>query len=515
MVRVRATVATAILIAASAACGGDGSGNEGNQSSTLRLAVNTVPRGVDPHRGKSVSETPYVNMVYDTLTYVDGRRRIQPMLATSWEFSQDGTELVIELRDDVTFNDGTPLTADAVKASLDRGKALAGSTVAELLAPIQSVEVIDDHKVSVKVAPGAADLPAVFATPAGAVINPKVIASGAELHLNPPREAGSGAYVLESLRPNERATFVRADDDYWDPDAGKATRVEVTTVPDDEAKLAGFQRSAYDLLFIRRGIDRAKRLADQGEGKLYEQTAVTQFGLFFRNDRSEHFKNKALRQAINMLIDRQGLADQLMDGYCEPATQFWPKGDQLHVDELDGRYPYDPGAARRKLDEANAGGFSFDMIHDAGLWPPEDMTQIVQAELKDLGITAKVQSFEAAVGGPDYAAGKYDSYLDGLSGSPSSTLHIQTSLLGPPSNYIGQPPAELLDLLAKAKDQRLSEADRIAALRTLSTRITEDAWYAPICNAVSLHLAKDNVSGVDRMSWQWALLWEGRYLGLK
>lgn len=505
-----AALATVALM--STACGG-GSGDSASDS-VLKLGVGTVPRGLDPAKGQSISETAYANLIFDGLTYVDENREIKPMIATSWEFSDDGSQLTLKLRDDVKFNDGTPLKADAVKASLERAKTLKDSTVAGLLDSIKSIEVVDDHEVVLNVTDGAGGLPAIFATPAGAVINPEVIDSGADLALNPPAAAGSGPWVLDRLTPNEKATFKKADDDYWDPEAGKIDRVEITTVQDENARTAGFQSGQYDMIFVRQDADKAEQIANSGEGKLYSATALTQFALFMRDDRGNALENPDVRRAINMVVDRNGISNDLLDGRCEPMTQIWPKGDPAHVDELDDYYPYDPQQAKDLIAKANVGPISISLI-TRPIWPEPEIVQVLQKDLTDIGITVKLETLEAAVAAPTYSAGEADTYLAALSGNASPIVYVKNSLMGAPGNLIGKPPAEAAALLEKAQDQKLSVDEQNQARRDFSSIITKDAYYAPICNGLSLHLAKNNVQGVDTMSWQWGFLFDPRYLSLK
>src|SRR5262245_14501376 len=98
-------------------------------NATLDVTTDGPPTLLDPHQEPTQGVTPYWTPLYDSLTDINIAGEVRPRLATSWEYSDDGLSLVLELRDDVKFHDGTPLDAAAVKASLDRARTLEKSTM--------------------------------------------------------------------------------------------------------------------------------------------------------------------------------------------------------------------------------------------------------------------------------------------------------------------------------------------------------------------------------------------------
>jgi peptide/nickel transport system substrate-binding protein len=150
-VRRRLAFATAVLaVTAASACGsGDGdSPSEGDGAAadvavdpegSLAVGTVTVPTGFDPHQERSGGERPYTFLVFDRLTKIGSEMQAEPMLGTDWEFSEDGLAMTMNLRDDVTFHDGTVFDATAVQANIQRAKTVQGSTVADELALVESV----------------------------------------------------------------------------------------------------------------------------------------------------------------------------------------------------------------------------------------------------------------------------------------------------------------------------------------------------------------------------------------
>ena len=109
---------------------------------------------LDPHVVPGLADQIYTFLMYDRLLNLDPSVTLQPMLAKSWAFVDDGRALVLQLRDDVVFQDGTPFNAEAVKINLERGKNLETSTVKTALQSIRSIDVVSDHEVRLNLVPG-------------------------------------------------------------------------------------------------------------------------------------------------------------------------------------------------------------------------------------------------------------------------------------------------------------------------------------------------------------------------
>ncbi|MGE3621559.1 MAG: ABC transporter substrate-binding protein, partial [Acidimicrobiia bacterium] len=213
--------ALAVLVvgAVVAACGGGGDDDDaaGGGSSTteaegtpeeeeevaadpngeITAMIVQVPSTLDPGQAINTSPWPYIFEIYDRLIGRDVDNNLVPMLATEWEFSDDGLELRFTLRDDVKFNDGKQLTSADVKATIERSKTMQGGAWAQSLDAIETVETPSDFEVVFKLSRPSGSLPAVLSTPAGAIINADVIASGRNLATEPGRDAGSGPRVVE------------------------------------------------------------------------------------------------------------------------------------------------------------------------------------------------------------------------------------------------------------------------------------------------------------------------------
>src|SRR5690625_4844792 len=158
----RLTAGLAIGALALSACGAGGeeasSTENGNgaetaaaeaSDATVSIGMFAVPANLDytTTGGAAVFEALLYN-VYEGLVRLDAEGEIQPLLAESWEISDDGTEYTFQLQEGVTFHDGTEFNADIVKFSLERLDEWSANTP-EMLSAVESVEVVDDHEVTV------------------------------------------------------------------------------------------------------------------------------------------------------------------------------------------------------------------------------------------------------------------------------------------------------------------------------------------------------------------------------
>lgn len=184
--------------------------------------------------------------LYDRLTQILPGPVVAPMVATEWEFSEDGLTLTFTLRDDVTFHDGTKLDAAAVKTSLDyaRDKDNDKSLVQIHLDSIDSVEAPDATTLVLTLNRPFSELPAILSTPAGAIVNPVAIGTDLSATAN-----GSGPFVLDDVVLGDRVSYVRADN-YWDPTAQRLARLEFIGMPDDTAKVNALQSGQVDGIWL-------------------------------------------------------------------------------------------------------------------------------------------------------------------------------------------------------------------------------------------------------------------------
>lgn len=351
----------------------------------LTTALSSNPQTLDPQltfEGFSFSVT---NQVYETLVRIDGSGEIIPGLAAEWAYPAPN-QLQLTLREGVTFHDGTPLDAEAVKASLERLlDPETGAPGRFVVSAITSVTAPDAQTVVIETAEPFAPLLAHLAHPVAAIVK----ADAAEALARAP--IGTGPYRFVSWQDNVEVVL-EANASYWGG-APDIAEVVYRIIPDVSTQIVELHSGGIDLVF-NVPVDNYAELAET-DGL----TATSFLGwgsahLGF-NVANPKLQDVRVRQALNHAIDKGLLVEAFFQGLAEPAVSPIPPTVRFAA-ELEEAYPYDPERARALLSEAGADGLSLrlDVYQDTSL---EAAAQILQAMFAEVGVTLelRVQEYPA------------------------------------------------------------------------------------------------------------------------
>ncbi|MET0579154.1 MAG: ABC transporter substrate-binding protein, partial [Ilumatobacteraceae bacterium] len=471
---------------------------DGDPDANVDFITSVPPRQFDPHISTSIiGEYAYIAAVYDRLIEQRKGPVLCPMIAESWEFNDDGTELTLHLDPDAVFWDGSPIDAEAVKANLTRAQTLETSTVKSFLNMVTAINVVDPQTVTLVANRPAADLPSTLSTLVGSMINPKAFTDGTDLATTP---AGSGAYEIQDWVVNDNVTFVRKDD-YWRPEsAGKAKTLHYVGIPDDLNKLNAFRSGEADISFFKAAsYGDFSDYAESTEGvsiAQYPQGATYQ--IFLNTDRPG-LDNQQVRQALNYAIDRDAINEELLYGQCPPTSQMLQGIYPGHLPELDDYYNYDPEKAQQLLDEAGfSDGFSFEIGAGAGLTPQALFGPVIQAQLAPLGIDVTVTEGDLLDINSRWAAGELDAYAQTRLGAADAGVVLRDNYTKG-SRFPGTPPQEVTDAINATLDPTVTGDDRTALLEAANTLITEQALDLFICGTSATFIHTDDVLNADIM----------------
>jgi peptide/nickel transport system substrate-binding protein len=380
----------------------------------LRWASGTPPQTFDPY---VIYENPTIvaqAQVYEGLVFLNynARGRVEPLLAVTWELL-DPLTWEFKLREDVRFQDGTPLTAEDVAFSIERAKAeTAGASFREDVAgSIAHVTVVDAH--TVRVATKASDfllwgrvdddLPIMsenWARSHGATTPTSFKDAGASYatrHAN-----GTGPFILEEFEPRGRYVLVR-NPDWWGTELHphNIDRIVYTPIGDPEERLDALLTGRIDFVPDPpyAALDRIRTTPGL---KLERTTSLRSIFLGLDQGSAElrssdvkgrnPFKDKRVRRAMYQAIDVGAIRDQVMNGFAEPAGMFVAPGVGGYEPELDQRLPFDPRTARALLAEAGyPDGFRVTLDCPNNRWiNDEAICRAVAAQLGTVGIKVTV-----------------------------------------------------------------------------------------------------------------------------
>ena len=349
----------------------------------IRTGEQAIPPSWDPIESITNGDATAYVAVYDRLLMTGEDGTAQPMLAESYEAAEDDTALILHLRDDAKFSDGEPFNADAVKFNLDRARA-PGSTIAGDLNMIESVEVIDQYTVKVNVTTGIGALAISLTSRAGMMVSPKAAAAGGL----PSMPVGVGPFVATSVNPGVSVELEKTPD-YWDPEAQKVAKMTYTLFSDDQARYNALISGEIDVARIN--PDQLTEVEANGAIGMVHETPLYLY--LAVNASQPPFDDPEMRKALNMAIDREGIAQGLYDGFCTPSIQNVPETSPGYSEKIgDGSdiFPYDPEAAKKIIEQHGATGYQFTAV------PPNvtiytKFAEIVQQQLKDVGLEMTVK----------------------------------------------------------------------------------------------------------------------------
>ncbi|MFJ4840770.1 ABC transporter substrate-binding protein [Streptomyces sp. NPDC088746] len=442
-------------------------------SATLRVGWTQGLTSIDPHMAQSEILTFRYGLasVYDRLFTVDARGEVKGMLVKDWAYGKGGRTLTLKLREDVTFRDGTPLDAAAVKTSLDRARTLDSPVVKKRMAVVSRVDVVKDYEVALTLERPSATVPNILSEVSGFILHPDLIKNG-----DPSKKAeGSGAYRIVKWLPGERIVLERDRDDYWDEKAARVERIEHRTVSDFQAfsnALAGGQIDLGSLL-------PHNVLGLEGRGGL--KTVRVEHGtgmqiLFNRN--SGALKDLDVRRAVNYAYDRKAITDAIFPGSV-PAYQHTRSSLNGYDPGLEGSYERDLGKARKLLAEAgHPEGVDLGKMLVPASNPP-GLGDVIQEQLGEAGIKVTPVLVDYAEAVTQFAGGKVPLLLHYVQTGTDFGAGVSARWYPPQMNPAGTTP-EFDRMYAAASDSRLSAEERDERYRKLNRFLVEQAWSAPV-----------------------------------
>ncbi|BDZ63938.1 ABC transporter substrate-binding protein [Agromyces mangrovi Wang et al. 2018] len=476
MFRWKATAAT-LAIAALALTGCAGAADSGNgdgsaSGGTLTLGAIAEPTTFDPAGSEWGNRAPYYQAVYDTLLVATPEGTIEPWLATDWSYNEDNTVLTLTLRDDVTFTDGSALTADVVVTNLQRFKD-GTSPDAGYFAGIDSFEAADDSTVVIT-----------LSAPDPAMLNyltrdPGLI--GAEASLDSPDLAttpvGSGPYMLDTAATVTGTSYVYTKNpDYWNPDVQHYDDLVINVLSDPTAALNAIKAGEANGVKLANN-DNLVEVEASGWTVNANELDFQGLLLFDRaGEMNEALGDVRVRQALNYAFDRASLLTALQNDNGTVTTQVFPATSDAYDPELDEYYTYDPEKAKELLAEAGyADGLAIDSMSISVLGA--NTYTLVQQQLADVGVTITFEDVAIGNAIADMLAPKYPLVFMALEQNPDWQLiqfMIAPTAVFNPTGYEDPQVQEYIEQI-----QFGDEETQAAVAKELNRYIVEQAWFAP------------------------------------
>jgi len=356
------------------------------------------PKALDPAAVTAVNDFRILMNVYDGLVrYRDGTLEVEPALATDWEISEDGTEYTFTLREGVTFHDGSPFNAEAVKFNFDRMldeehpfHDTGPFPLAFFFSAVEEVEAVDETTVKFTLNAPYAPFLSNLAYPTGLIVSPAAVEEhGADFGRNP---SGTGPFTFAEWRSNE-AVVVERNPDYWDG-APELEAVVFRPITDANTRTAEMLAGGIDLMVEVPPVSLSEF---QGEQFTVHEQAGPHVWFLILNAKEGPFAEKAVRQAANYAINKTALVDNVLEGTAEVAAGPTPPAFAWAYNESLEPYPYDPEKAKELLAEAgmeNPEVTFYVTEGGSGMLDPIAMGTAIQADLEAVGFDVTIETYE-------------------------------------------------------------------------------------------------------------------------
>ncbi|WP_052161845.1 ABC transporter substrate-binding protein [Hoeflea sp. BAL378] len=452
------------------------------------------PKSLDPHAVTAVNDFRILMNVYDGLVrYKNGTLEVEPALAESWTISDDGTVYTFKLREGVSFHDGAPLNAEAVKFNFERMLKedhpfhdTGPFPLAFFFSTVDTVTAIDDLTVEFKLKEPYAPFLSNLAYPTGLIVSPKAVEEhGADFGRNP---SGTGAYKFAEWEANAKVVVTR-NEDYWDG-APELEAVIYRPITDANTRIAEMLSGGLDIM-VEVPPDSLQQFRSDEAFEVQEQAGPHVWFLIL-NAKEGPFATKEIRQAANYAVNKTTLVDNILQGTAEVAAGPTPPAFAWAYDEDLEPYPYDPDKARELLKEAGYDGeeITFYVTEGgSGMLDPIAMGTAIQADLEAVGMKVKIETYEwntyLGLVNPGLE-GKADmAEMAWMTNDPDTLpfLTLRTEAWpdkgGFNSGYYSNPKVdELLEAARRATDQD----ERAKLYREMQSIVQEDAPWVFVAN---------------------------------
>ena len=377
----------------------------------LRFGVSDIPRSMGNPYTENGTPSSYTWMaMFDALTRLDTAGRLEAGLAIHWEVVGERTWR-FRLREGVRFSNGEPLDAQAVVATLEWLISPAGlrTLIGNEVRGVESAVAIDSSVLEVTTRSPDAILPQrlsaamIVAPDAWATLGPDGFAQ---------QPVGTGPFRLAEWNNTRRRVTMVANEDSWRRPL--LSGLELIALPDDAVRVQALRSGEVDLTIV--DIEDIEFLASRGF-QIHHRPSMQVMALAFNTERDppSPVRDQRVRQALNYAVNRQAIAQVLLQGLVEPAGQPASRSTPGHNVNVPA-YPYDPARARELLEEAGyADGLEL-LIEavDGGIPGANQIFQVVVQDLRRVGVRARLQLRPFSAWVRDYLGGTTRADIFGL-----------------------------------------------------------------------------------------------------
>ena len=463
------------------------------------------PVTMDPPQITDLNSARVTKRIFEGLVSQElGSYKLVPGLAQSWDISRDGLTYTFRLRPNVTFHDGTPFNAEAVKFVFerqlnDKGPYYATGTypyVKGFLGNVGGVEVLDASTVQIKLKAPLTPFLQYLAHQSLFMFSPESLKKwGKDVVKHP---VGTGPFKLEMWEPGVKVVLAR-NDAYWGG-APKIRQAIYVPIVEAQARLVALKTGDIDLTMDvpPDSLDELRRdpnlvVAESNSSAVWYVTL---------NTRHPILKDRRVRQALNHAVNKEAIIRDILRGTAIVSRGPISPVYGPYYEENTARYPHDLEKARALLKDAGyAGGFELGFLvpeSGSGMQSPVEMATVIQANLAQLGVRAKIQTMEWGaylrkyLEQPDMAEMSWNPSI----GDPDHMMYmLLSSDRFPPAFNSGYYQNDRVDDLLRRARTTLDEKARVPLYKEAQKLVVEDAPWIFVDHGKQVIVHRKRVQG--------------------
>jgi peptide/nickel transport system substrate-binding protein len=510
-----AALSLAIILSGCGSSTGNNTAGTTSNGKTLVYARGGDSVSLDPANATDGESFSVTRQIYETL--IDdkpGTFDLTPRLATDWSHNADSTVWTFNLHQGITFQDGTPFNADAVvfnfnrwmdksnpyhKGDFEYYPSMFGGFKGDPGAVIKDVKKVNDYSVEFDLAHPLSPFLADLTMPCFAIASPKDIQDhNGDINQTP---VGTGPFKFVNWKPNDSITVTK-NAGYWQQGLPKLDKVIFQVIKDNSARLNALKSGSVDLMDGLSPSDVASVKADSTM-QVFTRPS-NNVGYLAFNTLKKPFNDPRVRQAINMVVDKQALIDAYYSGQATPAATALPPvmwGDDKSIQS----YPVDIAKAKELLKEAGfPNGFKTDLwampVARPYMPQPEKIATALQADMKQIGIDVKIVTYDWATYLKKTSNGEHTMALlgwTGDNGDPDDFLYVlldSDNAKAPAQNIAFYSNPQVHKLLIQAQ-QEPDQSKRATLYGQAEQLINQDAPWVPLVHSTPALGGSSKVTG--------------------
>lgn len=385
---------------------------EAPKEKVVVVSQGSKPKSLDPNMYNEIPALAVTEQIFNTLFRVDDSGNIVPELAESFEYTSP-TELVIKIKKGVKFHNGDTMTVNDVVFSINRMLEKPASRI--MVEIIDKIDILDDSTIKLTLKNSSAPLLFSLAHPLTAILNEKDTKAKNDVIATEPM--GTGPYKFVDWGDGERIEFV-AFDDYFEG-RPKIDKLIIRAITENSSRLAALETGEIDIAYAIAPIDADVVINNKDLELISAPTTSTEYMTL--NTTKAPFDNKDFRLALNYAMDKQGMADSVFMGKAKPATSIVNPNVFGFAPEVPG-FEYNPEKAKELIAKSGVQNPSFTLyVNDSPV--RLQLAQIVQANLKDVGVEMKIETLEWGAYLQRTAQGEHTAFIGGwVSGTSDADI---------------------------------------------------------------------------------------------